>query len=497
MSGEKALALIEQTSDTGAIARAWACLAELHLLRGRTDDDEAALEYLAQSRDKFFAMGSTENAISAARRISTVYMKIFKETHSVDGVRAAKDILLTAAGWVDDLWTQIDSVDWHYLISDRYSEIYADIAWCQASLQEPLRDLVSMVARAKGREFMAHARELQLGAESNEKLSEYADQLRVDSRLAERRRWQASRNAKPDLALDEVMRTSREEMRHVELARRLLFPRPLVESDVAILDTVESFLQTHPKTIILDITLSRWGTVAVLFGGKETPWAEGPKVVTLSLKTSDMMSPVREWLSSYGSYLRRPIQQREEPRKAWADATDRLLEYLGPELMQPCLDNLGERALEFVLVMAAGRLAGLPLHATRLKDGRFVAECLGAVEYIPNLSVLSPAQEEWGSSNAALCVVSDPFEDLPSTAMECKAVAESLAHGGAKVTVLARIGAASGADAFTRRGVAVSSNVEVLDVIPAPNRVAELMTEKDHFSTQVTVHGLAGSRAWC
>ena len=60
-------------------------------------------------------------------------------------------------------------------------------------------------------------------------------------------------------------------MRHVELARRLLFPRPLVDTDVDILDIVEDFLQTHPKTIIFDITLSRWGTVAVLFGGKGDP----------------------------------------------------------------------------------------------------------------------------------------------------------------------------------------------------------------------------------
>jgi hypothetical protein len=373
-SGEKALALIEQTNDPGAIARAWACLAELHLLRDRAGDEEAAIDYLSRSRDKFFATGSTENAISAARRISTVQIKVFDETHSLDAVRAAKDALLTAAGWVDDLWTQIDSVDWHYLISDRYSEIYADIAWCQATLQEPSRDLVSMVARSKGREFVAHAQELQLGTDSSEKLSEYADQLRVDSRLAERKRWQASRKAKPDIALDEVMRTSTEEMRHVELARRLLFPRPLVENDVDILDTVEDFLQMHPKTIILDITLSRWGTVAVLFGGKETPWADGLKVVTLALKTSSMMRSVREWLSSYFSYLGTPVQDREEPRKKWAAETDRLLELLGPELMQPCMDDLGEHALEFVLVIAAGRLAGLPLHATRLKDGRFVAE---------------------------------------------------------------------------------------------------------------------------
>jgi hypothetical protein len=77
--------------------------------------------------------------------------------------------------------------------------------------------------------------------------------------------------------------------------------------------------------------------------------------------------------------------------------------------------------------------------------------------------------------------MSDPFKDLPSTAMECKAVAESLADAGATVTVLARTGTVSGADAFKERGVPVRSDVEVLDIGPTPMRVAELLAGRDHF----------------
>ncbi len=256
-SARKALALIEERGDSGASARARACLGELLLLRGGEGDAEEAVGCLMASRDGFYALGATENAISASQRVASVWMKSFEKTQSLDDVKAAKEALALAVTWVDELWEQINSVDWRHLISDRYSDIYADIAWCQAALREPFRDLVSMVARSKGREFVAHAQEILSGEQGSETLREYADQLRVDSRTAERRRWQAARNAKPEVPLDDVMRVAREEMRAIELARRLIFPRPRVENEASALDRVEAFLETHPKTVILDITLSR------------------------------------------------------------------------------------------------------------------------------------------------------------------------------------------------------------------------------------------------
>ena len=105
--------------------------------------------------------------------------------------------------------------------------------------------------------------------------------------------------------------------------------------------------------------------------------------------------------------------------------------------MQPCLTSLGDGTLDFSLIVAAGRLAGLPLHAARLADGRFVAECVGTVEYIPNLSVLSPKQEKWEHPKTALCVVSDPDADLTSAAPECDTILKILMQSGTKVSVLA------------------------------------------------------------
>lgn len=82
---------------------------------------------------------------------------------------------------------------------------------------------------------------------------------------------------------------------------------------------------------------------------------------------------------------------------------------------------------------------------------------------------------------AGLCVVSDPSEDLPSTAAEGESVAASLVQGGADVTVMARRGTTIGAAAFVRRGVTVRSGIKVLDSNPTPERIAGLMPDKDHF----------------
>jgi hypothetical protein len=481
VSARRALSLIEQSDDTAATARARACLSELLLLRNGEGDATEAVECLVSARDRFYAVGATESAISASQRVASVQMKSFEKTQSLDDLRAAKQALALAASWVDELWELINSVDWRHQISDRYSDIYADIAWCQASLQEPFEELVSTVARSKGREFVAHAREMRSADDAGETLRDYADQLRVDSRMAERRRRQASRSALSEVPLDEVMRVAREEMRSIELARRLIFPRPQPENEASTIKRIEAFLETRPKTVIFDITLSRWGTVALVFGGSETPWAETPETQVLPLRFGTMYSPMRAWLLSYSEYLRTPAPDRDAPRTAWAEETDRLIDFLSQELMQPCLTRFSELPDGSELVIAAGRLAGLPLHAVRLADGRFIAEAMEVVEYIPNLSILSPMPEALALPTSVLCVVSDPFDDLPMTEAEGAEVAKALSGVGANVTLLARSGTEVGASAFARRGLTISADVDVQDATPTPTLIAKLMEDKDHF----------------
>jgi hypothetical protein len=70
--------------------------------------------------------------------------------------------------------------------------------------------------------------------------------------------------------VNEAVQTSRQQLRDIELRRRLLFPPPSDEVDQPPLGSVEAFLGTHPNSLIFDLTVSRWGTVILLAGGRET-----------------------------------------------------------------------------------------------------------------------------------------------------------------------------------------------------------------------------------
>ena len=83
-----------------------------------------------------------------------------RATVCLDRVREAKKSLSDATAWIEQIWNQLDSIDWRFAVSDRFSNVYADIAWCQAILKESTDEIAFAVARAKGRESLAHSREL-------------------------------------------------------------------------------------------------------------------------------------------------------------------------------------------------------------------------------------------------------------------------------------------------------------------------------------------------
>src|SRR5439155_23971133 len=228
------------------------------------------------------------------------------------------------------------------------------------------------VARAKVREFLAHFQELRRSAQVGEDLVEYVDQLRVESRVAEQARWRASREVKPDLNIDLQMRATQQELEAIDLRRRLLFPPPSSPNEQPPIEVVQGFLEVHPSAVIFDITVSRWGTLIFLAGGRGTGEFAGLKIEILPLKGNEVRRWVRQWSSAYVDYLTAKGPERQDARVRWAEQTDALLEELRTSLMEPCLNALHDRNLE--LIIAAGRLAGLPLHAVPLAKGRSAIE---------------------------------------------------------------------------------------------------------------------------
>lgn len=481
VAAQKALSLLEASNDAQALARGWFCFGELQFLRGRSGDCDAAINSFRISEAKFLEVGNYVNAVTSARRAAAVKVHQFRNGDSIDRVREAKELLLKATQWIDRLWQQIDSVAWRYTISDRFSNVYAEIAWCQATLNESIEALAFTVARAKGREFAAHIHEVQGSWQIREGLAEYLDQLRVESRLAETARWRAQRRAEPDRNVDETVRATQRKLEVIELQRRLLFPSPSDHNGESPIITLNAFLRNHPTALVCDITISRWGTVVILLGGTEAGKLAGLAVRVLPLDGATVLKWVQEWSKSYSIYLKSSGTNRDHARQEWADQTSTLLQDVGRNLMQPCLSTLDEKNLVTQLIIAAGRLAGVPLHAAPLDEGTCIAERVASAVYVPNIAVLSPEESSSAPPASALCVLSDPKLDLPLAAVECESVAKSLQQDRAKVTLLAAVGSAVGQKALQQRGINDLPGIAVLDDAPTPRRMSHHIPRCDHF----------------
>lgn len=475
----KALGLLEKANDLQALGRARACLGALHALRSAEGDFEVAIEYFKGAEAKFLESGKHDNAIATARRLAALHIAQFETGGNTDRVRDAKNALWATIEWIEQIWSSVDSVDWRYAVSDRFSSVYADIAWCQAVLNEPIDEVAFTVVRAKGREFLAHADEVRHSTRAGELLSEYVDQLRVESRIAERERWRASRKVKPDLSLDEQIRASEQQLEAIELRRRLLIPPASSPNEQRPIDIVQAFLDAHPAAVIFDVTVSRWGTVILLAGGRGTGRFAGLKIKVLPLKGNQVRSWVWQWSSAYITYLAASGPERNDARVRWAEQVDALLGELSTALMGPCLNTLHDP--NFELIISAGRLAGLPLHAVPLGGGRCAVESVGGCAYVPNIAVLLPDESKRELPLSALLVVSDLEADLPAAAKECEAVAQQLRRGGTDVTLLAQVSEKSGMEALSLRGIPTAEGIKVLQEAPTPACLSRLLPHTGHF----------------
>ena len=478
-TADKALGFLENANDLQALARAQVCLGQLHALRGAEGDFEIAIEYFKRAEVRFLESGNHENAITTARRRAAIEIKQFETDGNTDRVRDARKALWATMEWIEQIWNQVDSVDWRYAVSDRFSSVYADLAWCQTVLNEPIADIAFSVARAKGREFLTHANEVRRSVGEGEHLAEYVDQLRVDSRIAERERWRASRKAKPDQSVHAQIRASQQQLEAIALRRRLLIPPAPTANEQPPIDVVRAFLEVNPVAVIFDVTISRWGTVIFVAGGRKAGKFAGFTIETLPLKRTAVRRWVEEWSSAYFDYLTANAPQREQARVRWAEQADSLLGELSTNLMEPCLNALHDPNCE--LVISAGQLSGLPLHAAPLTDGRCAVERVGGCTYVPNIAVLSPIESKPERPLSAVLVLSDPEADLAAAAEECEGVAQKLRHCGTDVTLLAQVGALSGMEALSLRGIKTAAGITVLRDAPTPTCISKLLPQTDHF----------------
>ena len=248
-----ALHLLQGTADLQARARAYLCLGELHCLRALAGDFQAALDLYSAAMADFLESKRYDHAIAMSQRLADLWIQRFMREGAPSNVREAEQVLQQAIGWIEIIWAQVDSIQWRFEVSDRFSNVYAAIAWCQATLGEAPEVIAFALARSKGREFMSHSAESRRSLQIEGGLGEFMDQLRVESREAERLRWEAERTSRLDVDISDAVQASRRQLRDIELRRRLLFPPPSNESDRPPLGSVVAFLETNPNSLILDL----------------------------------------------------------------------------------------------------------------------------------------------------------------------------------------------------------------------------------------------------
>ena len=475
----QALKLLQDSEDLQARARAYLCVGELHSLRALAGDIQVAFDSYKAALAYFLEAKRYDNAISMSQRLAGLWIQRFLHEGSPSSIVEAEQVLQRAIGWIEILWAQVDSVQWRFEVSDRYSNVYAEIAWCQATLGKDPDLIAFALARSKGQEFISHSAESRRSLQIEGGLGEFMDQLRVESREAERSRWEAARKSRLDVDVNEAVQTSRQQLRDIELRRRLLFPPPSDEADQPPLGSVEAFLETHPNSLIFDLTISRWGTIIFLAGGRETGPFAGYSIQVLPVPSAAASVWVDQWSLAYFEYLQAPILEKDEARARWAKQTDDLLTELSQNLMQPCLSTEIVPGTELIIV--AGRLAGLPFHATTLTDGRCAAEAFDSVTFCPNISVLSPDALSWRTPSSPMFVVSDREGDLISAARECQLAIEKIGSNGSRTKVFAQVGPSVGRAAFSARGITLAANLDVIESAPTPESLAESIPGADHF----------------
>lgn len=448
---ESALQRLPLGSDPSVRARVQSELGKLLLHRDGPDDLVRAAEHFAAARTAFVEGGEVRLAAEAARDFAECQLRQHADggdpTALVRGVVVLEQAsLLAEQRWAargpDD--SPDDPPDEPLAeLSATLSDMHGDLAWLQAKLGRPVEQLLHHVTRAK---------HLQ------------APTLRALERRAER-----SSLLRP-MYLDALARRSSPPV--LRRSTPCAAPAPARARARAL-----AFAAANPEVLVLDLTLTRWGTVVVAVSPR------GLDLATIPLS----QATVRRWIWGepsapgwWAHYLahRRAlaaddVEAAAAHERAWIAAGARLAADLGMRLLEPLSLALGIPLADRTLLLAPGRLDGLPLAAARVAGEPLVVHVKGLAR-IASLAELPPGPLPDPRPHRALCVLADPrsVEAETSVALEeLHDVVRLLASARAEVEVLARLGTTEGASllrsapARTRERASVSPEAPTIEAV--------------------------------
>ena len=255
-----------------------------------------------------------------------------------------------------------------------------------------------------------------------------------------------------------------------------------------------AFAAANPGVLALDLTLTRWGTVAVGVS------AEGLAYTTVPLSRET----VRRWVwgdepSGGPGWWALQLAHRSAldeghaelaaaHERAWVEAGRELAGELGARLLEPVALGLDRTLAGQVLLLAPGRLSGLPFAAARVGGDPLVAHVRGLAQ-IASLAELPTGPLPCPRPRRALCVLADPGASTPverdagasaAPLEELHDVARLLASGQAEVEVLARVGEAVGEAAFRPTQARTRERTVVSPAPPTAEAVLERLADLDH-----------------
>ncbi|MCA9648957.1 MAG: CHAT domain-containing protein [Myxococcales bacterium] len=448
---EAALSRLPVGSDPAVRARVQRQLGDLFLGRDGPDDPQRAAEQLAAARSAFIEGGAARLAVEVARDYAESQIRLHADEGDPAALTRGEAVLEQAALLAERRWASRRASEPTAKLEAMLDGVYGDLAWLRAKLGRPVEVVLHAACRAKRFRPSPSLRDLETRAERSSMLRP----VHLDS-LA-RRVPPPSREARGSAGLG---------------------PTP-----VEIRARCEAFVAANPRALGLDITLTRWGTVVSAVS------EQGLAYVTLPLTRET----VRRWVwGDDGSPgWRRGQLAVEEARggarapeleRAWEDANDRLAADIGRRLLDPALASLGCSLDGRRVLLAAGRVAGLPLAAARV-GAKALVERVEGLALVPSLTALPRRSIVAHKPRRALCVLVEEQLDAAAAIAteELRDVVRLLASAGAEVEILARLGNSLPEGLLAPLQAKTRERLRLGDSAPSMEAVLARVDAVDHF----------------
>ena len=459
---EAALHRLPVAADRVVRARVQRQLGELYLGRDGPDDPTRAAEQFVAARGAFVQGGAARLAVEAARDYAESQLLLHADHGDPSALARGAVVLEQAALLGEQRWATRHALESTDKLAAMLDGVYGDLAWFQAKLGRPAEVVLRSVNRAKHFRPNPPLRALRSRAERSTMLSPaYLDPLA--RRLPPPTR-EARQEVKPPATLS------------------------------ATKSAIEAFTAANPEAVAVDLTLTRWGSVVVAASSEGLRYA----VLPLSRETvrrwvwGEPTSP--GWRRRYLALQKATGSERKDCERAWMEANIKMARDLGERLWEPALAALSHSVDDRLVVLASGRLTGLPFATARI-DGKPLLQRVRGLLLVPSLAELPATSFVAQKPQKALCVLADAdaTEDPDIAVEELQDVVRLLVSAGAGVDVLARRGEAMGAAVYRPVQARTRERATVHDSAPTVEAVLERAAGIDHlyYGGEGTGTGLA------